>query len=120
MARNEKTKEYLEMVGLGSTDMDETLYLFSLGIPTDAHQLGCARCDWQALARFSPSVGGSDMFLPGTSRRPGAAPRLDCTCPAGTQRTRFEVNLVHLPRGFCRQIHRSRALHLAQLPVDRG
>ena len=64
VARNEKTKEYLEMVGLGSTDMDETLYLFSLGIPTDAYQLGCARCDWQALARFSPSVGGSDMFLP--------------------------------------------------------
>ena len=64
VARNEKTKEYLEMVGLGSTDMDETLFLFGLGIPTDSTQLGCARCDWQALARFSPSVSGSNMFLP--------------------------------------------------------
>ncbi len=63
VARNEKTKEYLELVGLGSTNMDETKYLFSLGIPTDIDQLGAARCDWQALARFSPSVGGSNMFL---------------------------------------------------------
>lgn len=64
VARNEKTQQYLEMVGLGATDMDETLYLFSLGIPSDAFQLGAARCDWGALARFSPSVSGSNMFLP--------------------------------------------------------
>ncbi len=64
VARNEKTQQYLEMVGLGATTMDETLYLFSLGIPTDAVQLGTARCDWAALARFSPSVSGSNMFLP--------------------------------------------------------
>jgi acyl carrier protein len=44
--------------------MDETLYLFSLGVPSDAFQLGAARCDWGALARFSPSVSGSNMFLP--------------------------------------------------------
>ncbi|NNE90007.1 MAG: amino acid adenylation domain-containing protein [Verrucomicrobiales bacterium] len=60
--RNEKTKEYLQLVGLGSTDMDETLELFSRGIPTDAVQLGCARVDWAALGRFSPSVGQSEMF----------------------------------------------------------
>lgn len=64
VARNEKTQQYLEMVGLGATDMDETLHLFSQGIPSDAVQLGAARCDWQALSRFSPSVGGSNMFLP--------------------------------------------------------
>ncbi|HRQ89640.1 MAG TPA: SDR family NAD(P)-dependent oxidoreductase, partial [Bacteroidia bacterium] len=64
VARNEKTEQYLEMVGLGATTMDETLYLFSLGVPTDAVQLGTARCDWGALARFSPSVSGSNMFLP--------------------------------------------------------
>lgn len=64
VARNEKTQQYLEMVGLGATNMEETLYLFSLGVPSDAYQLGAARCDWQALARFSPSVGGSNMFLP--------------------------------------------------------
>ncbi len=64
VSRNEKTQQYLELVGLGSTDMDETLYLFSLGIPSDAYQIGTARCDWGALARFSPSVGGSNMFLP--------------------------------------------------------
>lgn len=64
VARNEKTQQYLEMVGLGATDMDETLYLFSLGVPSDAFQLGAARCDWGALARFSPSVSGSNMFLP--------------------------------------------------------
>jgi len=62
--RNEKTQQYLEMVGLGTTDMDETLTLFSQGIPTDVAQLGAARCDWQALARFSPAVGNSRMFLP--------------------------------------------------------
>ncbi|MDF1812116.1 MAG: amino acid adenylation domain-containing protein [Verrucomicrobiales bacterium] len=64
VARNEKTQQYLELVGLGATNMDETLQLFGQGIQTSATQLGCARCDWQALARFSPSVGGSDMFLP--------------------------------------------------------
>ncbi len=64
VARNEKTQQYLEMVGLGATDMDETLHLFALGVPTDAVQLGTARCDWGALARFSPSVSGSNMFLP--------------------------------------------------------
>jgi amino acid adenylation domain-containing protein len=64
VARNEKTQQYLEMVGLGATDMDETLYLFSLGVPSDAYQLGAARSDWAALARFSPSVAGSNMFLP--------------------------------------------------------
>mgnify|MGYP001005791809 CR=1 FL=1 len=64
VARNEKTQQYLEMVGLGATDMDETLHLFSLGLPSDAVQLGTARCDWAALARFSPSVSGSNMFLP--------------------------------------------------------
>ena len=64
VARNEKTQQYLEMVGLGSTNMEETLHLFSQGVLTSAKQLGCARCDWQALARFSPSVGGSNMFLP--------------------------------------------------------
>ncbi|MEM7699800.1 MAG: SDR family NAD(P)-dependent oxidoreductase, partial [Verrucomicrobiota bacterium] len=64
VARNEKTQQYLEMVGLGATEMDETLHLFSLGSPSNAIQLGAARCDWQALARFSPSVSDSDMFLP--------------------------------------------------------
>lgn len=64
VARNEKTQQYLEMVGLGATDMEETLHLFSVGLPTDAVQLGTARCDWAALARFSPSVAGSNMFLP--------------------------------------------------------
>lgn len=62
VARNEKTQQYLEMVGLGATTMEETLYLFSLGVPTDAVQLGTARCDWAALARFSPSISGSNMF----------------------------------------------------------
>ncbi|MCB1235640.1 MAG: amino acid adenylation domain-containing protein [Verrucomicrobiae bacterium] len=62
--RNEKTQQYLEMVGLGATDMDETLALFRRGLPTAATQIGAARVDWQALARFSPSVGGSNMFLP--------------------------------------------------------
>jgi amino acid adenylation domain-containing protein len=64
VARNEKTQQYLEMVGLGATNMEETLHLFSVGVPTDAVQLGTARCDWGALARFSPSVSGSNMFLP--------------------------------------------------------
>jgi amino acid adenylation domain-containing protein len=63
VARNEKTQQYLEMVGLGATTMEETLYLFSLGLPSDAVQLGTARCDWAALARFSPSVSGSNMFV---------------------------------------------------------
>jgi len=64
VARNEKTQQYLEMVGLGATNMDETLHLFSVGLPSDIGQLGAARCDWQALARFSPSISGSNMFLP--------------------------------------------------------
>ena len=72
VARNEKTQQYLEMVGLGATDMDETLHLFSLGVPTDAVQLGAARCEWQALARFSPSVGTSNTFLPVVPRSSGA------------------------------------------------
>lgn len=63
VARNEKTQQYLEKVGLGATNVEETLYLFSLGVPSNAAQLGTARCDWQALARFSPSVSGSNMFL---------------------------------------------------------
>src|SRR5690606_17322113 len=63
VARNEKTQQYLEMVGLGATTMEETLYLFGLGAPSDATQLGTARCDWAALARFSPSVSGSNMFV---------------------------------------------------------
>ena len=60
--RNEKTKDYLKLVGLGSTDMDETLKLFSDGIPTAATQLSCARVDWILLARLSPSVGQTKMF----------------------------------------------------------
>ncbi|MGA1077244.1 MAG: SDR family NAD(P)-dependent oxidoreductase, partial [Ilumatobacteraceae bacterium] len=36
VARNEKTQQYLEMVGLGATNMEETLHLFSVGLPTDA------------------------------------------------------------------------------------
>jgi len=64
VARNEKTQQYLEAVGLGATDMDETLHLFAQGIPSDAIQLGAARCDWKALSRFSPAVGSSNMFLP--------------------------------------------------------
>lgn len=63
VARNEKTQQYLEMVGLGATNMEETLHLFRVGVPTDSVQLGAARCDWGALARFSPSVSGSNMFL---------------------------------------------------------
>lgn len=64
VARNEKTQQYLEKVGLGATNMEETLHLFGLGVPSDVVQLGTARCDWAALARFSPSVSGSNMFLP--------------------------------------------------------
>ncbi|MDA7920910.1 amino acid adenylation domain-containing protein [Verrucomicrobiales bacterium] len=64
VSRNEKTQQYLELVGLGATNMEETLHLFSLGAPSDCYQLGAARCNWQALGRFSPSVGGSKMFLP--------------------------------------------------------
>ena len=62
--RNEKTQQYLEMVGLGATNMEETLHLFGQSIQTNATQLGCARCEWQSLARFSPAVGSSSMFLP--------------------------------------------------------
>ncbi|MCB1091269.1 MAG: SDR family NAD(P)-dependent oxidoreductase, partial [Verrucomicrobiae bacterium] len=69
--RNEKTQQYLEMVGLGATEMDETLALFSWGQPTDAVQLGAARVDWTALARFSPSVGGTKMFAPVVPRTGG-------------------------------------------------
>ncbi len=70
--RNEKTQQYLEMVGLGATNMEETLGLFSQGIVTSAKQLGCARCDWQKLARFSPNVGSSNMFLPVVPRSSGS------------------------------------------------
>ena len=72
VARNEKTQQYLEMVGLGATNMEETLHLFSLGVPSDITQLGAARCDWQLLSRFSPSVGGSNMFLPVVPRSAGS------------------------------------------------
>lgn len=72
VARNEKTQQYLEMVGLGATDMDETLTLFSQGVPSGVAQLGAARCDWQLLSRFSPSVGGSNMFLPVVPRNSGS------------------------------------------------
>ncbi len=70
--RNEKTQQYLEMVGLGATDMEETLTLFGWGVPTDAGQIGAARVDWQALARFSPSVGGSKMFVHVVPRSSGS------------------------------------------------
>ncbi len=70
--RNEKTKDYLKLVGLGSTDMDETLQLFSQGIPTAATQLSCARVDWTLLARLSPSVGQSNMFQDVVPRSSGA------------------------------------------------
>ena len=69
--RNDKTHQYLEAVGLGSTDMDETLTLFGWGVPTKAAQLGAARVDWQLLARFSPAVGSADMFLPVVPRTSG-------------------------------------------------
>src|SRR5690606_36783452 len=63
VARKEKTQQYLEMVDLGATTMEETLDLFGLGALSDATQLGTARCDWVALARFSPSVSASNMFV---------------------------------------------------------
>lgn len=69
--RNDKTHQYLEAVGLGSTDMDETLTLFGWGVPTRAAQIGTARVDWQLLARFSPAVGSADMFLPVVPRTSG-------------------------------------------------
>jgi amino acid adenylation domain-containing protein len=70
--RNEKTQQYLEMVGLGATEMDETLTLFSWGQPTNATQIGTARVDWSLLARFSPSVGSTKMFAPVVPRTGGS------------------------------------------------
>ena len=62
VARNEKTQQYLEKVGLASTNLEETIALFRTGVTKDGGQLGAARVDWTALARFSPSVGSSKIF----------------------------------------------------------
>lgn len=62
VARNEKTAEYLEGIGLKAFRMNEALGVFSEMILRDTSVVGAARVDWKQLGKLSPAVGTLAMY----------------------------------------------------------
>ncbi len=60
--RNEKTEQYLELLGLSTYDMDETLSVVKRFIVRDAVNLAASRADWPALARFAALIANSNTY----------------------------------------------------------
>ncbi|MFT5467503.1 MAG: amino acid adenylation domain-containing protein [Verrucomicrobiales bacterium] len=60
--RNEKTMQYLDMLGMKIYELDETLDVFSRFINRQAVNIACSRIDWTGLARFSPLVNNSKTY----------------------------------------------------------
>ncbi|MEM7013626.1 MAG: condensation domain-containing protein, partial [Verrucomicrobiota bacterium] len=60
--RNEKTMQYLDMLGMKVYGLDETLDVFSRFINRHAVNIACSRIDWTGLARFSPLVNNSKVY----------------------------------------------------------
>ncbi|MEO0445332.1 MAG: amino acid adenylation domain-containing protein [Verrucomicrobiota bacterium] len=51
--RNEKTEQYLELLGLSTYDMRETTSVFGRFISREAINVAASRADWNSLARFA-------------------------------------------------------------------
>jgi len=54
--RNEKTEQYLELLGLSTYDMRETLSVFGRFVVRDAGNVAASRADWNSLSRFAPLI----------------------------------------------------------------
>lgn len=54
--RNEKTEQYLELLGLSTYDMRETLSVFGRFIARDPVNLAASRADWNSLSRFAALI----------------------------------------------------------------
>ncbi len=62
--RNEKTAQYLEMLGMKAFSMEEALRVFRRMLPLDPVQIAASRVDWNALGRLSPVAAHSNMYAP--------------------------------------------------------
>nr|AHZ46164.1 PKS/NRPS hybrid [uncultured bacterium 12-5D] len=62
--RNEKTAQYLEMIGLKPFNMDETLRVFRRMLPLDPVEVAASRVDWNSIGRLSPMIAQANMFAP--------------------------------------------------------
>lgn len=60
--RNEKTMQYLDMLGMKVYELDETLDVFSRFVNRQAVNIACSRIDWTGLARFNPLVNNSKTY----------------------------------------------------------
>lgn len=54
--RNEKTEQYLELLGLSTYNMRETLSVFGRFIVRDPVNLAASRADWNSLSRFATLI----------------------------------------------------------------
>ncbi len=54
--RNEKTEQYLELLGLSTYDMRETLSVFRRFMIRDVSNLAASRIDWSSLSRFAALI----------------------------------------------------------------
>ncbi|MCM2370264.1 type I polyketide synthase [Aporhodopirellula aestuarii] len=62
VARNQKTAEYLEGIGLQAFGMSEALDVFAEMILRDTALIGAADVDWKQLGRLSAAVGKLPMY----------------------------------------------------------
>jgi len=62
VARNQKTSEYLEKVGLLSLSTDEALSFLGKAVGCDATRIAASRVDWSTLRRLSPVIGQSNCY----------------------------------------------------------
>lgn len=60
--RNEKTAQYLDMLGMKAYNMPETLSVFGRFLPRAATNLAASRIDWNSLARFSSLIANSPVY----------------------------------------------------------
>ncbi len=60
--RNEKTAQYLDLLGMKAYNMPETLSVFGRFLPRQATNLAASRIDWNSLARFSSLIANSPVY----------------------------------------------------------
>jgi len=62
VARNEKTAEYLDKIGMKSLRVDEALRAIDRMMLLDPVQIAAARADWRSLSKASPIVARANTF----------------------------------------------------------
>lgn len=62
VARNAKTAEYLDRLGMKSLSMEEAFRVMRSTLLRDPVQIAAGRADWEAFARLSPFIAQSNTF----------------------------------------------------------